>query len=485
MKFKQFYAVLLLLIITVSYISCSSSNGDGEEVPKLTVSETTYTFQPEGGELNMMIATNNEWSIANAASWLELSQSTGKSGEFTIALKAKDNGTGNSRSTIVIITSSNGQARRLTVTQTGNLYPSYNLSPKTADATGMSSTAKELTAKIKLGINLGNTLELKGVNADPTEANIKFIKQMGFNAVRLPCGWDYVGGGKESSAAKIDPAYISKVKQVVQWCVENDLYVLVNIHWDGGWLERNVTATKQESVNEKQKAFWEQIATSLRDFDEHLLFASANEPDSGNVAEMAILLTYHKTFVKAVRSTGGRNTYRTLVIQGHTEHIKSTDFATLNDPTPNRLAFEWHSYNPSSFTILDNDKVNGGWDDVRFYWGQGNHSAIESNRNCSYGEEAELLTEYTKIKTNFIDKGIPCIMGEYSSQRWSASNNKFVPKEMDKHNKSVDDWYIFNTKQCKVIGGAPFIWDTGGLFDRGTNTVKDQKTLDAIKAGLQ
>lgn len=133
-------------------------------------------------------------------------------------------------------------------------------------------------------------------------------------------------------------------------------------------------------------------------------------------------------------------------------------------------------------TILSNDRVDGGWDDVRFYWGAGNHSTLEPNRNCSYGEEAELLTGYNQIKTKFIDKGIPCIMGEYSSQRWNATS-KFKPLELDKHNKSVDDWYTFCTKQCIAIGCAPFTWDTGGLFDRATNVVKDQRSLDAIIAG--
>ena len=77
-------------------------------------------------------------------------------------------------------------------------------------------------------------------------------------------------------------------------------------------------------MNAKQKAFWEQIATKMRDFDEHLMFASANEPNASDATSMSVLLSYHQTFVDAVRSTGGRNTYRTLVVQG-----PSTNFAGL------------------------------------------------------------------------------------------------------------------------------------------------------------
>jgi len=501
MKKKIIYSILMLLVASVSFFSCK------EEiyVPLMDISTKSISMQEDLDSVTFTLTTDNKWTVsfddATIPNWLQLDKAAGDAGTTVIKIKTlSPNTTGAIRRAIVRISCDNGQARRIKIYQAPTIYPSYNTSPIAPDATGMSSTATQLIAKIKLGINLGNTLELKGVNADPTEANIKFIKQMGFNAVRIPCGWDYVGGAKDSKTSEIAPAYVAKVKQVVQWCVENDMYVFVNIHWDGGWLESkelsdfktpetkrqshnyDPASSRQDSVNAKQKALWQQIATSLRDFDEHLMFASANEPNAESAAEMKILLRYHKTFIDAVRSTGGRNTYRTLIVQGATDYISPDDFAAFKDPTPNRLAFEWHTYTPSSFTILSNDRVDGGWDDVRFYWGAGNHSTLEPNRNCSYGEEAELLSGYNQIKTKFIDKGIPCIMGEYSSQRWNATS-KFKPLELDKHNKSVDDWYTFNTKQCKAIGGAPFTWDTGGLFNRATNVVNDQRTLDAIIAG--
>jgi len=498
MKRNNFLTILVLLIACFVVVSCDTTT---TLEPQLTLANMTDSIPRDGGAATLSFKCNDTWSVDTLGyGWVKLSQVSGIAGDATINVTISANSTTSTRSKIIFVSSTNGQARRVVIRQAAAIYPSYNTTPKAPNATGMSSTATQLIAQIKLGINFGNTLELKGINADPTEANIKFIKQMGFNAVRIPCAPDYVGKAKDSPVSKIDPAYLAKVKQVVQWCVENDMYVFVNIHWDGGWLESKELSdfktpeTKRQShnydplslrkdtVNAKQKALWQQMATSLRDFDEHLMFASANEPNAESVAEMKILLTYHKTFIDAVRSTGGRNTYRTLIIQGHTDYISPDNFAAFNDPTPNRLVFEWHTYTPSSFTILSNDRVDGGWDDVRFYWGAGNHSTLEPNRNCSYGEEAELLSGYNQIKTKFIDKGIPCIMGEYSSQRWNATS-KFKPLELDKHNKSVDDWYTFNTKQCKAIGGAPFTWDTGGLFNRATNVVNDQRTLDAIIAG--
>ena len=197
-------------------------------------------------------------------------------------------------------------------------YPSYNTNPLPPDPTGMSSNAVQLASKMKLGLNIGNTLEAIGGetawgNPLITKSFIDLIKQSGFNAVRIPCSWDQYAS---ASTAEIQAQWLDRVKQVVQYCIDDSLYAVLNIHWDGGWLDGNITTQAQASVNAKQKAFWEQIATKMRDFDEHLIFASANEPPVDNATQMNILLSYHQTFVNAVRSTGGRNTYRVLVVQG-------------------------------------------------------------------------------------------------------------------------------------------------------------------------
>jgi len=74
-------------------------------------------------------------------------------------------------------------------------------------------------------------------------------------------------------------------------------------------------------------------------------------------------------------------------------------------------------------------------------------------------------------------------MGEYSTNRRSATNTTHVPKELDKHNNSVDAWYTYLTKQCLAIGAKPFMWETGGVFDRLNNAVLDQRTVNAVMAG--
>ncbi|MDJ1485570.1 glycoside hydrolase family 5 protein [Cytophagaceae bacterium YF14B1] len=348
------------------------------------------------------------------------------------------------------------------------------------------STAVQLAVKFQLGWNIGNTLEAIGGetswgNPQITEAYVKAVKQLGFTAIRLPCAWDLHVDNK--ATAHIDQNWINRIKEVVGYCVTNDMYVMLNIHWDGGWLENNISKPKHDSVNAKQKALWEQIATAMRDFDEHLMFASANEPNADDAVEMEILASYHQTFVNAVRSTGGRNSHRVLIVQGpNTNATLTSDLMNTlpKDPTANRLMVEVHNYLPAQFCFLNEDV---SWGKMVYYWGNGNHSTIEPDRNPTYGEENDHIADYNRVKQKFVDKGIPVIMGEYGAYRRHGQTN--MPKDMVKHEASVDYWITFTTREALARGIKPFWWDTGGALDRLHNTVKDQRTIDALLAGAK
>ena len=468
------------LIAALFFTGCKKKD---TVAPELTVSPSEINFPSEGGTANLAINGNADWSITNAAAWLQLSQTSGNSGNATVPLTVTLNTTGAIRSSVLVINASNGQSRRITVSQPSRIYPLYNLSAKAPDSTQM-STAVQLAAKFKLGWNIGNTLDATGGetswgNPQITESYVKFVKQQGFTAIRLPCTWDLHVDNK--ATAHIDQNWMNRVKEVVGYCVNNGLYVMLNIHWDGGWLENNIIKGKQDSVSAKQKALWEQIATAMRDFDEHLMFASANEPAADNAEEMEVLTLYHQTFVNAVRSTGGKNSHRVLVLQGPSTSATLTSdlMNTLpTDPAANRLMVEVHNYTPSQFCFLNEDV---SWGKMVYYWGKGNHSTIEPDRNPTYGEEDDIIADYNKVKLKFIDKGIPVIMGEYGAYRRDGSAH--IPKELDLHEASVDYWISFTTKEALARGIKPFWWDTGGALDRTTNTVKDQRTIDALMAG--
>jgi len=385
----------------------------------------------------------------------------------------------------VAVDSANGQARRKKAAREIAIFPSYNTSPKAPDATGMGSNAVELAAKMRLGWNIGNTFEAPGGetgwgNPVVTEDYIKFVKKQGFNAIRIPCAWNWKHLNNQATE-QIDVNWLKRVKEVVGYCVKNDIYVLLNIHWDGGWLDGNINTKMQDSVNARQKALWEQIATTMRDFDEHLMFAGSNEPPADNPEKMAILATYHQTFINAVRSTGGRNSYRVLVVQGPSTDIdKTNDLMTglPQDRVTKRMMVEVHYYTPFQYCLMDSD---ANWGKMFYYWGAGHHSAIEPRRNASWGEEKEVNASFRKMKAKFADKGIPVLLGEYGAYRRDGSAH--VPLDLATHNDAVDYWLTYITKQAKANGMLPFYWDTGGALDRQNYLVKDKRTIAALNAG--
>jgi endoglucanase len=483
-KMKKTRSCIMLGFVFVALLITGCKKKNDTVTPQLSATPSEIVLPAEGGKADLTINGNANWTISNGASWLQLNKTSGSSGNSTIQLTAGSNETGSNRSIIISVNSSNGQSRRVTVSQPPTIYPSYNTSPKAPDSIGM-STAVQLAAKFKLGWNIGNTLEASGGetgwgNPQITESYVKFVKQQGFTAIRLPCAWNWNHISNQATA-QIDPNWMNRVKEVVGYCVNNGLYVMLNIHWDGGWLENNITKAKQDSVSAKQKALWEQIATAMRDFDEHLMFASANEPNADDAAETEILKQYHQTFINAVRSTGGKNSHRVLILQGPSTSMSlSADLmsALPKDPTANRLMVEAHNYTPSQFCFLGEDV---SWGKMVYYWGAGNHSTIEPDRNPTYGEENAHISDYNKVKAAFVDKGIPVIMGEYGAYRRNGSAN--VPKELALHEASVDYWITFTTKEALARGIKPFWWDTGGALDRRNNTVKDQRTIDALMAG--
>lgn len=367
-------------------------------------------------------------------------------------------------------------------------YPDYNARPLHPDSTGMSLAAMELAHKIRLGWNLGNTLEAIGGetawgNPRATRGLIRRVKSSGFDAIRIPASWDQYA---DPQTAKIDEKSLNRVKEVIRYALDADLAVVLNIHWDGGWLENNVTAEKKEENNTRQRAYWQQIATHLRNFDERLMFAGANEPNVDSAEQMSVLNSYHQTFVDAVRCTGGKNAYRILVVQGPGTDIEKTDrFWTgmPSDVIPGRLMAEVHFYTPYNFALMAKDE---DWGKQFFYWGKGNHSDTDTAHNPTWGEEDALDELFAKMKYKFVDRGIPVIIGEYGAIR----RNGLSGEALERHLESRAYYLEYVTRQSLANGLLPFYWDNGvmgdsgfGIFDRGKETVFDRQALDALLKG--
>jgi endoglucanase len=347
---------------------------------------------------------------------------------------------------------------------------------------GQLPKAQDIVSKMSVGWNMGNTLEAicgetAWGGAKTTQTLIDSVKAAGFNAVRLPCAWFC---HSDTNTNVIDVTWLSRVKEIINYCINDSLYVIINIHWDGGWLENNVTKAAQSRVNARQNAYWTQIANYFKDYNEHLLFASANEPNVSDATGMSILLSYHQTFINAVRATGGNNNSRTLVIQGQSTDIDKTNQLMNTMPTDqiaNRLIVEVHYYTPYQFCLMSSDAT---WGKMFYYWGKGNHSTTDVTRNSTWGEESDVEKYFGLMKTKFVDKGIPVIIGEFSAM----NRNLSPPSDQTLNIASVEYYYKYIVKSTVTKGIIPFCWDTNmGLFDRSKGTINDQGVLNAIMQG--
>jgi len=348
-------------------------------------------------------------------------------------------------------------------------------------------TAQQIASQMKVGWNLGNTLEaICGENAwgggGTSQRLIDSLKAAGFNTVRIPCAW-YCHSDPVTYV--IDPVWLARVKQIVDYCIKDSMYVFVNIHWDGGWLDDHINVTDSASVNKRQHAYWTQIANYFRNYDEHLLFASANEPPAKDATGMSVLLSYHQTFINAVRATGGNNSSRTLIIQGPSTDTDLT-YKLMNtmpaDQIANRLIVEVHYYTPWQFCGMVGDQ---SWGNMFYYWGKGNHSTTDVTRNSTWGEESDMEKSLGYMKTKFVDKGIPVIIGEYGAFRRDLSKVS-PPSDQALHDASIKYYYRYFVKSAMSKGIITYCWDTPNwMFSRSTGALQDLRSVNSIMQGAK
>lgn len=339
----------------------------------------------------------------------------------------------------------------------------------TAQAQTALPTAPQVAAQIKVGWNLGNTLEaMCGETAwgQPmvTQQLIDSVRAAGFNSIRIPVAWDCHAN---QTTLVIDSAWMARVKQVVDYAINNGMYVVLNSHWDGGWRDEHPTYAAQASVNAKQRAYWTQIANTFKNYDQHLLFAGTNEvwpagySGSTPTAEhSAVFQSYLQTFVDAVRATGGNNATRTLVVQTFATNIALglSSFTLPTDSTSNRLIVEVHYYDPWAFT-------GGGTCQV---WG----APYSPQGDCNIQQEAYVDNLFSQVKAKWVNAGVPVIIGEYGMGVRSGIN--------------IDSrlYYHRYVNQAATANGIKtYYWDTGTLFNRNTGAIIDQGGVTAIMQG--
>lgn len=334
------------------------------------------------------------------------------------------------------------------------------------------------------GWNMGNTLEPpcgEGCWGPAATQNlINTVADSGFNVIRIPCAWD---SNANSSTYVIDSAYMARVKQIVDWCYAKNLHVIINCHWDGGWLENNIGTSVNSTINAKQSSYWTQIANTFKNYDDRLLFAGCNEPNVDNAAQMATLLVYEQTFIDAVRAAGGNNSTRWLIVQGPGTDVNKT-YNLMNtlptDSTPGRMMVEIHYYDPYQYTLL---KEDADWGKMFYFWGQDYHHDTMTDRNPTWGEEAWVNTQFEKMKTKFVDHGVPVIVGEFCTfTRTGYAGLTGDAFDLHLAGRTFFHKTIVDTANSK--GLKPIYWDIQGLmFNWTSGAVVDPDNVSALTGG--
>jgi endoglucanase len=329
-------------------------------------------------------------------------------------------------------------------------------------------TSVQLSRELVPGINLGNTMEALPSETAwgqpvPTQALMDGYKAAGFKSVRLPISWSQYADASHT----IRPSWMAHVKEVVDYARHAGLYVMINVHWDGGWMD-HPTYDQQAAINAKLAAFWTQIATAFRDYDDHLLFAGTNEVGMANTSGKptaewaAVQNSFSQTFVNTVRATGGNNARRHLVVQGYFTSIEHTVAGNTvpTDSVPNRLFMEVHYYDPYNFTLNGKSSV--------WQWGQ---RATDPTATETWANEAWADEQFQKMKARFVDQGVGVIVGEYGA---------YVKPQYPAMAAQRLYWAQVVTRSIVQHGGVPMWWDTGELIDRHTGAQKRPEVIKAI-----
>src|SRR5581483_3015904 len=230
------------------------------------------------------------------------------------------------------------------------------------------------------GINIGNTLENTARwetgwgNPPITKEYVQTLARLGFKTVRLPVAWDTF-----ADHGRITDQQFARVCEVVNWINDAGMYCVINIHWDGGWIDSDdrkrfpeTYATFSPEAEKKFRSYWQQIARFFSGKNEKLIFEALNEESnfSGEGSKAYETLTrVNQLFIDTVRETGGNNADRLLIVAGYGTDIAKTcksEFQMPRDTVPKRLFLSIHYYTPWQFVGLNED---ASWGKMLPTWG--------------------------------------------------------------------------------------------------------------------
>ena len=349
-------------------------------------------------------------------------------------------------------------------------------------------TAVELTRLMGNGTNLGNTLEAcdnkrGNFSTDPksyetywgqpvtTQAMLTAMKAAGFDTIRIPVAWMTNATNLDKGDYTIDPAYLARVKEVVDYARNADMYVILNDHWDGGWWGMFGSEDKatRDLALEAYKGMWTQIAEYFRDYSDYVIFESANEELGARFDEdsplycsdsaakpMMDLLRYNvcnqinQSFVDTVRATGGNNAQRFLLIAGYGTNIDSTcdsRFFMPRDSAQKKLLVSVHYYDPWSYC-----------------------GATDATGATAWGitSDYEYMDKQLAKMAKFVKRGVGVVIGEYGAL--PDDKGRIKANSLAYHTRFLDLCDYYDLTSC--------LWDCSGFFVRRTLSMSDSKLAE-------
>ena len=349
-----------------------------------------------------------------------------------------------------------------------------------------------------LGWNLGNSLDATGgsgldtetswSNPKTTQALIDKVKSLGFNTVRVPVSWGkHVSGDNYT----IDSAWLARVKEVVDYCYKNDMYVILNIHHDtkssesasgAGYYPRSSAYSSSEKF---VTSVWSQMSEYFKDYDYHLIFETLNEPrligtgcewwfDKWNIPSevkdaIDCINKLNQKAVDTIRDTGSNNKGRLIMCPGYDASIDGATVSGFKLPTDisgnkNRIAVSVHAYSPYNFAMNV---------------GSGSTSAYTSSI------KSELRDLFSTLKSNFRDKGIPVVIGEFGStdKNNTAERVKWATDYTALAKKNNIPCVLWDNNAFAVYNGSSIVLNSEyhGYINRKDNTVTSP-AKDVIEA---
>lgn len=299
----------------------------------------------------------------------------------------------------------------------------------------------ELVEEMKIGWNLGNTLDAIGNQKGPetervwgnpktTQEMIDAVIDQGFNVIRIPVTWDSHMG--EAPEYEVWPAWMDRVQEVVDYAYNRGVYVIINLHHEGWHFP---SEENKESASQQLMALWTAIATRFRDYDEHLIFEALNEPrktgtsvewNGGDKEGRDVVNYFNQVFVDAVRATGGNNTTRNLMVPGYAASSNDTALKGIVLPKDDHLIVSVHAYTPYDFAL--NTAGRSTW----------------NNDTKEIDHLMELLDEL------FLSKGVPVIIGEFGA----------LNKDNEEERAQWARYYVSKAREY----GVPCIWWDNNAF---------------------